>query len=46
MNNQLKALYQQMEIVATVLERFEIWKQIKAIEKQIEASRDQSPTFH
>lgn len=43
--NQLTILYNQMETAKTVSERFEIWKSIKALEKEIESNRDQSAAF-
>jgi hypothetical protein len=44
--NELTKLYAQLETAETVSERFEILMNIKAIEKKIESSRDQSPAFY
>lgn len=45
-NNQLTTLYTHLETVSTTSERFDIWKQIKQLEKEIENSIDhQTPAF-
>ncbi|WP_161805227.1 hypothetical protein [Sporosarcina globispora] len=42
----LKTLYNQLEVAQTTSERFDIWKQIKQLEKEIENAIDHdTPAF-